>query len=148
MFVVLAKIAAISGCEIHIFPMSSEVIQKFKNYCYDKWKEYFNDQSKLKGIWYKIIQKEPPRIPWFDSNAISRRNVVTAHRVRSGHMPLSAFAYLMRKADSPNCEVCGQREDVYHLLVECVRNEAERNIIIRHLRINKTDLGILHNILA
>lgn len=28
----------------------------------------------------------------------------------------------MKKVDSPNCTECGVIEDVYHIIVECVRN--------------------------
>lgn len=47
-------------------------------------------------------------------------------RLRSGHIPLNSFAYLMGKVQSPDCSVCGKVEDVYHVIVECARNEAER----------------------
>ncbi|KAF9793575.1 hypothetical protein SFRURICE_007502 [Spodoptera frugiperda] len=43
--------------------------------------------------------------------------LVTSFRIRSGHMPLRAFAFLMKKVESPYCLVCDNKvEDVYHLL--------------------------------
>ena len=37
---------------------------------------------------------------------------------------------------------------MYHLLVECVRNEPERSALISELNINKLDLGMFNIILA
>ncbi|CAG9109951.1 unnamed protein product [Plutella xylostella] len=100
----LAKLAASDGTETFIEPDYSEKFNLFKKVVYDEWKEYFNERSKEKGIWYKAIQSEPPRIPWFGDIKINRSEVVLAHRLRSGHIPLNRFAYLMKKVDSPNCD--------------------------------------------
>lgn len=143
----LAKIAATSGIEVYILPVFSEILPKFKNYCYNEWKEMF--KSKDKGLWYKTIQSEPPRVPWFSDFKVSRRMLVTSFRIRSGHMPLRAFAYLMKKVESPYCLVCDNKvEDVYHLLTECVRNESERSALYSKLNINKLDVGIFNFMLT
>lgn len=144
----LAKRAAISGLQIYILPIYSEILSQFKKHCYDEWKTHFDDICKCKGIWYKIIQNEPPRFPWFNNYDLNRNVLVTAHRLRSGHMPLNGFAFLMKKVNSPNCQVCNMVEDVHHRLMECVRNEAERNIIIKKLNVNKLDLGAFTNVLS
>ena len=76
------------------------------------WKEHFDERSVEKGIWYKTIQSQPPPIPWFVKSTMKRKLIVLAFRLRSGHVPLNKFAYLMKKVDSPNCAVCNQIEDV------------------------------------
>ena len=53
----------------------------------------------------------------------------------------------MRKTNSPNCELCGTVK-VQHVLAECVRNEAERRLLVTSLNINLNNIGILHMILA
>ncbi|KOB71057.1 Non-LTR retrotransposon CATS [Operophtera brumata] len=37
---------------------------------------------------------------------LGRREIVTALRLRSGHIPCNKFSYLMRKITSPNCLSC------------------------------------------
>ena len=144
----LAKLGAVNGTEIYIFPIYSEAMMHYKIRCHEDWIEYFNDKSKSKGIWYKVLQNEPPRIPWFANQTIHRKLLVVAHRIRSGHMPLKGLAYLMRKVDSPNCDTCQKKEDVHHLLVECVRNQSQREIIVKTLKINKLDVGIFLSLLS
>lgn len=72
--------------------------------------------------------------------------LVIAFRVRSGHIPLNKFAFMMKKVTSPNCSVCDKIEDVYHILVECVRNESTRNNILSSTSIS--DMGRCNSILA
>lgn len=43
------------------------------------------------------------RTPWFDASDLTRSDVVTFMRLRSGHIPLNSFAYLFGKTNSPNC---------------------------------------------
>jgi hypothetical protein len=64
--------------------------------------------------------------PGCASVEMSRKLVVPAHRLRSGHLPLNSFKFLMRKSDSPIYELCGVNDDVYHLLMECVRSAPVR----------------------
>lgn len=114
----LAIQAAVDGKEILILPDYTELLPKYKKYCHTIWTEYFNERSLERGIWYKTIQCEPPRVPWLTDMNLSRSLIVTAFRLRSGHVPLNKFAHMMKRSESPNCEVCGVIEDVYHLLVE------------------------------
>lgn len=144
----LAKYAVKNGKEIYFSLDYSEYLPKFKKLCYDLWKEYFNKRSLEVGIWYKTIQCQPLHVPWFMDSNLSRKLVVTAHRLRSGHIPCNKFAFMMRKTTSPNCEQCGVVEDLHHLLVECVRYESVRNKLISALNLNKTDVGIFHKILS
>lgn len=143
----LARAASSDGTETFILESHSELTAKYRRLCNTFWREYFDERSKTKGIWYKIIQSQPPSSPWFMGD-ISRGDVVAAHRLRSGHMPLRKFAYLMGKVTSPNCETCDKPEDVYHVLVECVRNQAERQLVLQELNINVVDVGAFHQILA
>ncbi|XP_073946529.1 uncharacterized protein [Choristoneura fumiferana] len=56
--------------------------------------------------------------------------------------------HLMKKSDSPNCELCGTTEDVQHLLVECVRNCAAREALVAAANLSKYDTGMFVGILA
>ena len=143
-----AKKAILEGVEVNIVPFYAEILSYYKNICYNRFKEYFDSRSKEKGIWYKTMQSEPPRIPWFAESHTRRSYVVMAHRLRSGHFPSRKFGYLMKKVDSPNCLVCNKVEDVQHLLVECEKNRREREIVTRELKLNLYDVGAFIRILS
>lgn len=144
----LARLAVSDNSEnIYILPSYTELLPKYNKMYYDHWREYFDERSRTKGIWYKIIQSQPPRLPWFMGD-ICRKHVVIAHRLRSGHMPLKKFAFCMGKVPSPNCETCNKPEDVYHVLMECVRNQTERQNILRKLDANIEDIGMFQSILC
>lgn len=55
---------------------------------------------------------------------------------------------MIKKSDSPNCEVCGTVEDVHHLLVECDKYTTKRTVLIDTYKLNKFDIGNYINILA
>lgn len=142
-----AKDAILIGEEISIKPDYSEIFSIYKIKCQNIWKEYFDERSKTKGIWYKIIQSEPLHIPWF-LNDIGRASAITAARLRSGHIPCNKFAYLMKKVESPNCAVCNKVEDVYHLLLECARNDSKRQLMLDKCNFKIYDIGSVCSILA
>lgn len=48
----LAKLAITVGTKITYFPFYSETLNEFKILCFHKFKEYFDERSKEKGIWY------------------------------------------------------------------------------------------------
>lgn len=144
----LAKIGSTEGQEIYVRPYYSEILTKYNRECYDMWKEYFNQRSLEKGIWYKTIQFQPPRIPWCTYSQLNRKLIILAHRIRTGHIPSNKFAFLMGKTSSPNCETCGVIDDVYHLLMECVQFHAEREELFDTLGLDKFQVGIMNNILS
>lgn len=144
----LAKEAIITGTEIYVLPEVTEILIKYRYKIYEKWKLNYLTTSGQKGIWYRTLQHEPPRIPWCTYSKLRRHHMVIAYRLRSGHMPLNKFMHLMRRVDSPNCASCGVPEDVYHLLVECVRSESMRTCLITEFDINPYDVGIFQGILA
>ncbi|RVE49912.1 hypothetical protein evm_005380 [Chilo suppressalis] len=144
----LAKEASIEGENASVKPFYSETLSKYIKSCYLNWKEYFDERSKEKGIWYKTIQSQPLRIPWFINLTSSRHFVVTLNRLRSGHYPCNKFGHLMKKIESPNCEVCCVVEDLQHLLMDCVRYQNERQEFIKKCKLNMSDIGVFHSVLA
>lgn len=144
----LAKLAVLEGNYYFIKPNYTEQLFRCKEICYNNFKEYFDERSRQKGIWYKTIQCQPPRVPWFVRSKTSRSDVVIAHRLRSGHYPCKKFSFMMKVSDSPNCEVCGTVEDVHHLLIECAKNSSERDVLIDIFNLNRSDLGVFINMLA
>lgn len=143
-----AKMGIVDGIPVSHVPFFTDFLRVIKVKCLDNWKEHFNKRSVEKGIWYKTLQSEPPKIPWFYNVKLSRRMLVTSLRLRSGHAPLNAFGFMMNVVQSPNCTVCNTREDVYHALVECARVGAERRDLEKEIGFNFGCVGICNSILA
>lgn len=144
----LASQAATEGLHFDCLPYYTDLIYECKKKCTALWKEHFDERSLTKGIWYKTIQPSLTRSPWFVRTDWNRSDVVLALRLRSGHIPLNSFAYLMKKTITPNCSECDVIENVYHILVECVRNEAERRSFCALFDICLNEVGRCNSILA
>jgi ribonuclease HI len=141
----LAKEALNEGVEITCNPYYSDIIYIVKNRCIQLWSEYFDERSLTRGIWYRTLQPHITRYPWIDQADMSRLDLITALRLRSGHIPLNSFAYLMGKVSSPNCSICNKVEDAYHVLMECVLNDTQRRQVFHK---NNVDIGKCNSILA
>lgn len=142
----LAKQACTDGIPTNILPLFSDHVRLVKKQCHSYWQEYFDERSKEKGIWYKTIQPLISHYPWIETIALNRKSLVTALRLRSGHIPSKKFSFLMKKVASPNCVDCGVIEDVHHVLWECVRNSAFRSIQFGAAR--GMDIGFCNSVLA
>ncbi|CAH0730280.1 unnamed protein product, partial [Brenthis ino] len=99
----LAKVAQSDGIPLRVSLQSSDYIPIVKKLCYDQWKTHYNVISCEKGIWYKSLTAEPTQIPWFSNTRMTYKELVACFRLRSGHVLLNNFGYLMSKTESPNC---------------------------------------------
>ncbi|CAH2091155.1 unnamed protein product [Euphydryas editha] len=88
-------------------------------------------------------------IPWFAKPNMRRSLVVTALRLKSGHIILNKLAYLRKKVDSPKCEVCGCVDvHVMNVLMECVRDKWKRQDLVSKLGLNPLEVGLFYQILS
>ena len=141
----LAKEGITDGLPMAIEPVFSDCVYLIRNLCNTFWKEYFDQQSQTKGIWYRTIQAEPSIKSWIDTVCLNRKDCVTCLRLRSGHIPSNKFAFLMKKINNPNCSACNTLDDVYHVMMECVQNEPMR----RRLLIGRDNsVGACNSVLA
>lgn len=122
----LAQEAVSDGDNFDCLPNYTDLILYVKKYAFEIWSEYFDKRSLTKGIWYKTIQPSLLRCPWFLRTNMGRNELVTAVRLRSGHVPLNKFGFMMGKTSTQNCEDCNQVEDVFHVIMECARNDGLR----------------------
>jgi ribonuclease HI len=60
----LARDAISKGTEIYLKQEYTEVLLGYKNGITSQWQEYFDIVTREKGIWFRTMQSEPPRIPW------------------------------------------------------------------------------------
>ncbi|CAH0723652.1 unnamed protein product, partial [Brenthis ino] len=145
----LAKVAQSDGIPLRVSLQSSDYIPIVKKLCYDQWKTHYNVISCEKGIWYKSLTAEPPQIPWFSNTRMTYKELVACFRLRSGHVPLNNFGYLMSKTESPNCVVCNTKEDLMHLLIECKINESLRIKLLTDTQCPRQDIMFLfHSVLS
>ena len=124
----LAREATHDGIPLSIVPFFSDLLPVLREHVRKIWVQRYEKTSQDKGIWYRTLRPEPFRFPWFESCNFNRKTIVLAFRIRSGHIPLNHFAFIINKTASPMCIVCGKREDVYHMLMECRRNESLRKL--------------------
>lgn len=143
----LAKEASCDGVNRNILPFFTDCIYSVKEHCYLLWKVHFDERSVEKGIWYRTLQNEPWKSPWFEIVNINRNILIIAFRLRSGHIPLNKFGFMMKKVASPLCSECGKVEDVFHVMLECVRNEDIRFKIVRKIE-DFMNIGTCNCILA
>ncbi|CAH2105345.1 unnamed protein product [Euphydryas editha] len=143
-----AKMAIVEGISMNHIPFFTNFLRDVRIKSLENWKEYFNKRSVEKGIWYKTIQNEPPKIPWFYNAHLSRQMLVTSLRLRTGHIPMNAFLFMMKVAQSPNCTLCNTKEDVYHALVECARVGAERRVLELEFGVNFRWIGFCNSFLS
>ncbi|CAH2108888.1 unnamed protein product [Euphydryas editha] len=146
---VLAKIASYDGIPIDVTSHHTDFLGLIKKRAYSAWDLYFQDKSKDKGLWYRTLSDKPPNVPWFCKINLNKRDLSLALRLRSYHIPLNCFLYLMRKTNSPNCTVCGSHEDLYHVLMECTRNEPLRQELLTEIDCGRENLFFFfHNVFS
>lgn len=128
----LAKKAVMDGSVLVSLPYSSEITSHIKKTYLEKWEYHFGENAeKGIGLWYRTIQCRPNLVPWFDCSNLCRSRLVQAFRLRSGHIPVNKFYFLMGKKSSPMCEQCGVEEDHIHFLLECALNNQLRRRMFR-----------------
>ncbi|CAG9569775.1 unnamed protein product [Danaus chrysippus] len=145
----LASKALRNGIPLDITPHYTDYFPKIKNENYLKFKSYFSECSQNRGLWYRSIVDEPPRIPWFASRNLNRKYLTICFRTRTYHIPLNKFNFTMKKRDDPNCKRCEREEDLLHLVLECKINEQSRLDFLNETRCSRGELLFsLHQILS
>lgn len=79
---------------------------------------------------------------------LSRPDATFIAQVRAGHCPLNGYLFRFKAADTPNCDVCSQKEEVDHLLTVCKKFPGLRKTLFNRARILKTQptrKGLLTN---
>lgn len=75
---------------------------------------------------------------------LSRADATAVAQVRSGHCPLNAYLFRFKASDTPNCDLCGQRDDVCHLLTTCRKFIGLRRALFNSARKLKTPANRAH----
>ena len=78
--------------------------------------------------------------PWPWCNMKSRRTETAMARLRIGHARLKAHLFRFGLATNPDCTLCGTPEDTQHILEECPRSRAHRNVL--HLKLRSMGIQV------
>lgn len=98
----------------------ADIKNHIKNKLKQKWRNYWNTLNHNK---YQNIK--PNSTPWPVPN--NRRDQVIISRMRIGHT-LFTHEFIFKRADPPQCEVCGETLTVQHILVNCPQYKNQRQI--------------------
>lgn len=60
-----------------------------------------------------------PKLAYKSLAKLSGADATAVAQARSGHCPLNAYLFRFKALDTPNCDLCGQHEDICHLLTIC-----------------------------
>src|SRR4029434_6633555 len=96
------------------------------------WQSEWDKEKKGRHL-YKLQQE----IVGKKNSYINRQEEVWFYRMRIGHTALNSNLFIMNKHPSGNCEVCGVREDVEHVLLSCERFSRQREKLKRTVSAEK-----------
>ncbi|KAJ8914858.1 hypothetical protein NQ315_014871 [Exocentrus adspersus] len=101
----------------------ADVLAYCKKKYHNNWIKEWDNSFNHKGKWYKAIQPQFPKTPWFNKfSYTNRRHISTIIRMRTGHCLTDQHKFKIGIADSPLCE-CGQLGDLDHLFFGCEINK-------------------------
>lgn len=75
---------------------------------------------------------------------LKRPDATAISQIRSGHFPLNAYLHRFKAADTPNCDLCKQRDNVGHLLTNCRKFVGLRQKLFKAAKQNKTSTNRIH----
>lgn len=82
----LANQAADDGILTNVVPLFSDQLRVVKDICIKNWQD-FDEHSRQRGIWYRIIQPQILVLTWLDNITSNRNNLKTVLRLRWEHIP-------------------------------------------------------------
>ena len=88
------------------------------------WQKRWEEDRK--GRRFYKIQKNVSIKNYMEKN---RREEIVMTRLRVDHTGLNGTLFLMGKRNSENCENCGVKENVEHVILNCTLNEVERQVL-------------------
>lgn len=128
----------------------SEFLPGLKQQFWEVWIERWKQISETKGKIYGQLIQVPYKKLWFKSYGdLSRKEIVTFCRIRSGHCSSPEHLNRIGVKPDPLCE-CGEIGSIIHLLFECPRFVHHSDILYHTIQqiYKNTPLNISNIILA
>ena len=75
---------------------------------------------------------------------LNRPDATAVAQIRSGHCPLNAYLHRFKASDTPNCDLCKQRDNVDHLLTNCRKFVGLQRTLFNAAKKHKTQTNRVH----
>ncbi|XP_035985721.1 uncharacterized protein LOC118559100 [Fundulus heteroclitus] len=85
------------------------------------WQKIWDEDEKGRRLYR--VQKS---VIWKNYGKRSRREEIIFTRLRTGHTYLNEFLYIIGKRNNDICEGCAEKENVDHVLMNCIKYAMER----------------------
>lgn len=104
-----------------------------------EWIQEYTTVSQNKGLRHFNIYPNPTLKPWFYRQNLETHEIITIGRLRTFHTMTKEKLYQWKLINDENCEECGVREDVNHVLFTCRKYLGDRYKYQSLLACNSTD---------
>lgn len=84
-----------------------------------EWTAKYKEESKEKGKWHYVFQKNPGRQIWTSNLNLNPEQIRILNRVRSGHTLTKERRKLWALEEDELCEFCEEVENLKHVLYDC-----------------------------
>lgn len=143
----LAKEACSDGRETDSIKVS---LNDFKSLLNTQYSNKFNNlyRSTPKANWYKGIQHNISKTPWYSNIKMTRQEITNIIRLRIGHAVTNNRLYSIKQYFTPKCLKCtlGRQETLNHIIIECPTYDYARLKCFKLIGHINTDLNkILKN---
>lgn len=93
------------------------ILSKKEIWC--EWTAKYKEESKEKGKWHYVFQKNPGRQIWTSNLNLNPEQIRILNRVRSGHTLTKERRKLWALEEDELCEFCEEVENLKHVLYDC-----------------------------
>ncbi|XP_062704533.1 uncharacterized protein LOC134286857 [Aedes albopictus] len=117
-----------------------DTLRLAKKEIWSKWTRLYQEISTEKGKYRFQIQNEPGTTIWCQKMDLSTHEKIMLSRIRSGHSLTKDRKYTWKWADTENCDTCGAKEDIEHILYHCSKYNnirAKHDILINQKPLNE-----------
>ncbi|KXJ76857.1 hypothetical protein RP20_CCG008791 [Aedes albopictus] len=122
-----------------------DTLRLAKKEIWSKWTRLYQEISTEKGKYRFQIQNEPGTTIWCQKMDLSTHEKIMLSRIRSGHSLTKDRKYTWKWADTENCDTCGAKEDIEHILYHCSKYNnirAKHDILINQKPLNEMTSNI------
>ena len=116
----------VTNIKLPLCDVLSTLKQRFSSYLQIQWENNHSNH---------LFEIKPKLATWQTSSQNTRQREVLLTRLRCGHTRLT-HSYLFDNDPPPNCERCGSRLSVEHILLECHNEALRRRDIANYLSAN------------
>lgn len=96
-----------------------DTLRLAKKEIWSKWLRNYQESCNEKGKYRYQIHNEPENNIWSCTMNLNTHEKITLSRIRSGHCLTKERKYTWKWENTENCDTCGIKEDIEHILYYC-----------------------------